>query len=105
MSSVPTIAGIQATVASYYDLSVPELISASRAARIAWPRQVAIHLVRELTHASLHAIGAAFGGRNHATVLHACKRVSERVKTDAEASSHIAELSAMIRNDDADRGD
>jgi chromosomal replication initiator protein len=105
ISSVPTVAGIQATVASYYELSVPELISASRAARIAWPRQVAIHLVRELTHASLHAIGAAFGGRNHATVLHACKRVSERVKTDAEASNHVAELSAMIRNPDADRGD
>ena len=56
-----------------------ELVSAGRTARIAWPRQVAIHLARDLTDASLSAIGEAFGGRNHATVLHACKRVAERI--------------------------
>ena len=73
-----SITDIQASVAGYYQLSVPELVSSSRAARISWPRQVAIHLTRELTNHSLHTIGDAFG-RNHATVLHACKRVSERM--------------------------
>ena len=75
-------------------LTVAELISAIRTARIAWPRQVAIHLARELTHASLPAIGAAFGGRNHATVLHACKRVSERRHTPIHRSATSSPTSA-----------
>jgi chromosomal replication initiator protein len=100
-----TIAEIQGSVASYYELSVAELISASRAARISWPRQVAIHLARKLTAASLHEIGEAFGGRNHATVLHACKRVSERLTSNPEVGSQLLELSAMIPNRRGDRHD
>jgi chromosomal replication initiator protein len=72
------------------------LISSVRTARIAWPRQVAIHLSRELTHASLPAIGAAFGGRNHATVLHACKRVAERVHSDQQIGDELADLTAAV---------
>ncbi|MGB0097577.1 MAG: chromosomal replication initiator protein DnaA [Solirubrobacteraceae bacterium] len=104
-SEVAAIGDIQASVASYYELSVPELICASRAARISWPRQVAIHLARELTAASLHEIGQAFGGRNHATVLHACKRVSERLSTDPEVTDQLLTLSAMIRAGHRDRHD
>jgi chromosomal replication initiator protein len=103
-SRSPSISDVQGVVASYYELSVDALISPSRIARIAWPRQVAIHLTRELTDSSLHAIGAAFGGRNHATVLHACKRVSERVATSAQADNDVRQLFEMIRDHDADRG-
>jgi chromosomal replication initiator protein len=95
---------IRSSVASYYELTVPELISSSRAARIAWPRQVAIHLARQLTDASLHAIGEAFGGRNHATVLHACKRVSERLMESTDAANDVRELDITIRSARVDRG-
>ncbi len=70
-----SIDAIQQAVAGHYDLTPAQLTSASRAARVSWPRQLAIHLSRELTGSSLNEIGQAFGGRNHATVLHACKRV------------------------------
>jgi chromosomal replication initiator protein len=60
---------------------------------------VAIHLTRELTHASLPAIGGAFGGRNHATVLHACKRVAERVHTDQQVGDELADLAAAVRDE------
>jgi chromosomal replication initiator protein len=94
---------IQASVAAHYELSVDELVSAGRAARLAWPRQVAIHLSRQLTHASLNAIGAAFGGRNHATIIHACKRVAERVQTDPEAAAEVAQLSSSLAAGQGDR--
>jgi chromosomal replication initiator protein len=90
--SAPTIARIQSVVASHYGISVAELVSTGRTTRVAWPRHVAIHLARELTSDSLPAIGRAFGGRNHATVLHACKRVSERLRTDPDVNSELAEL-------------
>ncbi len=99
----PSISDIQASVASHYELTVAELASPSRTARIAWPRQVAIHLARELSGCSLQAIGDAFGGRNHATVLHACKRVSERLLSDPGAGEEVAGLNALLCNRDSDR--
>src|SRR5581483_11693232 len=66
-----TVQKIQTIVAGRHQISIDELVSTSRAARVAWPRQVAMYLARELTKASLNDIGAAFGGRNHATILHA----------------------------------
>lgn len=98
-----SIKRIQSAVASYYDVTVDQLLSPSRAARIAWPRQMAIHLARELTTDSLQAIGAAFGGRNHATVLHACKRVSQRMAETPETTYDIRELTAAISRGGADR--
>lgn len=98
-----SIEDIQRVVASHYGLSVRELISSMRTARIAWPRQVAIHLTRELTHASLPAIGSAFGGRNHATVLHACKRVSERLNTDPQVGGELADLTEAVLSEQGDR--
>ena len=98
-----SVGDIQHAVASYYRLALPELTSSSRAASVAWPRQVAIHLARTLTGASLHAIGDAFGGRNHATVLHACKRVSERMNLDQQAVHEIDELTNIISRGRVDR--
>jgi chromosomal replication initiator protein len=91
-SRVLSIQAIQTIVAAHYKLSVDELLSTSRAARVAWPRQIAIYLSRELTDASLHTIGDAFGGRNHATVLHACKRVGELTKADPDKASDLDSL-------------
>ena len=91
-----SVGDIQNAVASYYGLALAQLISSSRAAGIIWPRQVAIHLARSFTDASLNAIGEAFGGRNHATVLHACKRVTERMDLDQQAVHEIEELTTII---------
>jgi chromosomal replication initiator protein len=98
-----SIAHVQSVVAARYQLSVKELVSASRTARIAWPRQLAIQLSRDLTDQSLQAIGEAFGGRNHATVLHACKRVSDRLAQDQDLALDIAELTEAINKRQADR--
>jgi chromosomal replication initiator protein len=87
---------IQQAVAGHYQLTPAQLTSASRAARVSWPRQLAIHLSRELTDSSLNEIGQAFGGRNHATVLHACKRVEERVNNDQQAVQELDELRELI---------
>jgi chromosomal replication initiator protein len=99
-----SIEQIQATVASRYDLAVSDLVSPSRAARIAWPRQLAIYLAREFTGTSLQTIGDAFGGRNHATVLHACKRVSERLAGDQQLCEELTELKAAVSGTRDDRG-
>jgi chromosomal replication initiator protein len=95
----PTIGEIQTTVASRYDVAVSDLCSGRRTAQIAWARQVAIYLTRELTASPLQTIGEAFGGRNHATVLHACRRVSERLATDHEAGVEIDDLRTSIVDD------
>ena len=99
----PSIETIQAAVAAHTKSQSRSSSRASRAVRIAWPRQVAIHLARELTTSSLNVIGEAFGGRNHATVLHACKRVSERVLADPEAAGELDSLARSLSARQADR--
>ncbi len=99
----PSIGDVQTVVAAQYSLSVAELVSPTRAARVAWPRQLAIHLARELTGASLQAIGEAFGGRNHATVLHACKRVAERLADDQQITTELDALATAVADQGADR--
>ena len=94
---------IQQAVASYYGLALTQLTSSSRAASVTWPRQVAIHLARSMTGSSLQAIGDAFGGRNHATVLHACRRVSERMDIDQQAVDEVEELTNIIDRSRPDR--
>ncbi len=85
-----TIAEIQAAACEHFGLSSEELLSAARVARVAWPRQVAMYLARELTGQSLPAIGREFGGRDHTTVMHACRRTSARIAAD-EASREAVE--------------
>jgi chromosomal replication initiator protein len=99
-----TIAEIQMVVAERFGLTVEQLVSSSRAAKVTWPRQLAIALVRDLTGASLPAIGREFGGRNHTTILHACKRVSDRLKTDQQAVEDITRLRRQLSTDPDDRG-
>jgi chromosomal replication initiator protein len=102
-TGTPGIHEIQRAVASHFGISVAELISERRTASVVWPRQVAIHLARELTAASLPVIGSEFGGRNHATVLHACKRVCERISADPDIGSELAQLADEIRTQRTDR--
>ena len=87
-----TIAEIQAAACEHFGLSATELLSSTRAARIAWPRQVAMFLARELTDESLPAIGRQFGGRDHTTVLHACRRASARIATDDASREAVEKL-------------
>ena len=77
-----TIENIQRTVAEYYKLRVSDLLSPGRSRSLARPRQVAMALAKELTRHSLPEIGDAFGGRDHTTVLHACKRIRELRDTE-----------------------
>ena len=100
----PSIPAIQTTVAAHFGISVKTLISPSRAASVAWPRQVAMHLTRLLTDASLPAIGEAFGGRSHATVVHACRRVADQLSIDEKAATVVATLTTDILETN-DRGD
>jgi chromosomal replication initiator protein len=72
-----TIENIQKTVADYYKLRIADLLSKRRSRSVARPRQVAMALAKELTTHSLPEIGDGFGGRDHTTVMHACKRVRE----------------------------
>ena len=77
-----TVAEIQAATCELFGISAEELLSGSRAARVAWPRQIAMYLSREMTGQSLLAIGQQFGGRDHTTVLHACRRAIARINSD-----------------------
>ncbi len=90
------IADIQSAVADFFHLTPTDLASSSRAAAVAWPRHLAIALARELTTEPLTAIGAAFGGRSHATVLNACRRVSDKIAGDRDAAGELAALRAIL---------
>jgi chromosomal replication initiator protein len=92
-----TLEEIQAATCERLGITPEVLSSPDRSARVAWARQVAMYLARELTDATLPAIGRAFGGRNHTTVLHACRRASERIATDAEAHELVRSLTAELQ--------
>jgi chromosomal replication initiator protein len=77
-----SIENIQKTVADYYKIKVSEMYSKKRTRNVARPRQIAMALAKELTQLSLPDIGDAFGGRDHTTVLHACRKIAE-LKTDS----------------------
>lgn len=72
-----TIDNIQKTVAEYYKIKVADLLSKRRSRSVARPRQLAMALAKELTNHSLPEIGDAFGGRDHTTVLHACRKIEQ----------------------------
>jgi chromosomal replication initiator protein len=93
-----TVEAIQDATAQAFGLTREELLSSSRAARLAWPRQVAMYLAREHTGETLPAIGARFAGRNHTTVLHACKRTAQRIAADPEAFDFVRRLTDQLRS-------
>ena len=95
-SRVPSLADITAAACHHFDLTPAELVSSSRVPRIAWPRQIAMYLARELTASSLPAIGRHFGGRDHTTVLHACRRTTSRISSDPAARTAVDNVRAQL---------
>jgi chromosomal replication initiator protein len=91
-----TVAEIQQRTAEAFGISVDALLSSTRAGAVAWPRHIAMYLARELTSQSLPAIGDAFGGRSHTTVLHACKRTAQRIADDPEAFEVVRRLTQTL---------
>jgi chromosomal replication initiator protein len=91
-----SIENIQKTVADYFNVRVADLKSKRRNRQIARPRQIAMALAKELTSMSLPDIGDAFGGRDHTTVIHACKKVVELTRTDSKINEDYASLQKIL---------
>jgi chromosomal replication initiator protein len=92
-----SIDNIQKTVADYYKIKVAEMYSKKRVRSLARPRQIAMALAKELTPMSLPEIGEAFGGRDHTTVLHACRKVNELVEADHMVARDHSLLMQILR--------
>ena len=93
---VPSIATIQDAACAHFSLTREELLSRSRAERVVWPRQAAMYLCKELTEHSLPTIARAFAGRDHTTVLYACKRVAAHIAVSPPAYNDIEVLTASL---------
>lgn len=92
-----TIEQIQRKVAEHYDVRLADMTSKRRPANIAFPRQVAMYLARELTNSSLNDIGDAFGGKDHGTVIHACKLIKRRIDEDEKTRHTIKMLDSQLQ--------
>lgn len=91
-----TIENIQKTTAEYYKIRVADLLSKRRNRSVARPRQIAMALSKELTGHSLPEIGDAFGGRDHTTVLHACRKISDLRKTEQKIKEDYNNLGKIL---------
>lgn len=92
-----SIDNIQKTVADYYRLKIAELLSKKRTRNLTRPRQIAMALARELTSMSLPEIGNSFGGKDHSTVIHACKTVAELRSSDTSVDADYKILLQTLR--------
>jgi chromosomal replication initiator protein len=99
----PTIARVQELTCAAFEVSRDELLSAARNSRLAWARQVAMYLARRHTGATLPAIGEQFGGRNHTTVMYACRKAGERLARDPAAQALVHDLERRLTQPPADR--
>ena len=93
-----TIENIQKTVADYYKIKVSEMYSRKRSRNVARPRQVAMALAKELTQLSLPDIGEAFGGRDHTTVLHACRKIADLRSSNSDITRDVNSLLKVLRS-------
>jgi chromosomal replication initiator protein len=96
-SSRITVDAIQKVVAQYYNITQADMRSKRRTEAVAFPRQVAMYLSRELTDHSLPEIGEMFGGRDHATVIHACQKIQRLIESDRSFAHTIEELKRLIK--------
>jgi chromosomal replication initiator protein len=92
-----SIDAIQKAVAEHFDVRLADMTSRRRPASIAFPRQIAMFLSRSLTKGSLMEIGEAFGGRDHGTVIHACKKVAERIDDQSGLRETLARIESQLR--------
>ncbi len=88
---------IQKRVAEHFDIRLADMTSKRRPENIAFPRQVAMFLARQLTESSLNTIGEAFGGRDHGTVLHACRLVKDRMEIDSNVRQVVHYLEKQLQ--------
>ena len=88
---------IQEEVANFYKISVADMISKKRPKEIAYPRQIAMYLIREITGKSLPAIGKEFGGRDHTTVIYAHKQISDKMKTDTSLQKEMDTIKSQLK--------
>jgi len=93
-----SIENIQKTVADYFKIRVADLLSKRRSRSIARPRQIAMALAKELTNHSLPEIGDAFGGRDHTTVLHGCRRIIALRETENRVNEDYVNLLRTLTN-------
>jgi chromosomal replication initiator protein len=93
-----TMANIQKTVAEYFQIRVSDVLSPKRSRSIARPRQIAMTLAKEMTNHSLPEIGEAFGGRDHTTVMHANRKISELKESDPRVAEDYANLLRILTN-------
>ncbi|WP_239253813.1 chromosomal replication initiator protein DnaA [Listeria ilorinensis] len=96
-STVITIKDIQEAVGEYFHIRLEDFKAKKRTKSIAFPRQIAMYMSRELTDASLPKIGDEFGGRDHTTVIHAHEKISQMVKNDQVLKNDIAEIEKNLR--------
>jgi chromosomal replication initiator protein len=87
---------IQKKVAEHFDIRLADMTSKRRPENIAFPRQIAMYLSRELTENSLSTIGEAFGGRDHGTVLHACRLVKGRMEVDSNVRHVVSYIEKQL---------
>jgi chromosomal replication initiator protein len=87
---------IQKKVAEHFDIRLADMTSKRRPENIAFPRQIAMYLSRQLTESSLSVIGEAYGGRDHGTVLHACRLVKDRMEVDANVRQVVSYLEKQL---------
>ena len=92
-----TIEKIKEIVASYFRLKLEDLIAKKRTRNVAYPRQIAMYLAREMTDSSLPRIGEVFGGRDHTTVIHAYEKISKERADDAKLDQTIKELTKRVQ--------
>ncbi len=88
---------IQQVVSDYYSISVESLLSQRRTMEITYPRQIAMYLCKEMTEASLKSIGRSFGGRDHTTVISACKKIAADTESDSKLAVILEDLQKRIK--------
>lgn len=94
---VITVDLIQSVVASHFGVNVADMKAKKRTRALAFPRQIAMYLTRELTDSSLPEIGEAFGGRDHSTVIHACEKIKQEAANNPSLSQTLRELTQKIQ--------
>jgi chromosomal replication initiator protein len=88
---------IQEVVSQRYNLKISDMKARKRTDAVAFPRQIAMYLCRDLTSSSLPEIGNAFGGRDHTTVIHAINKIEKKIKTEQDFSVTIESLIQQIK--------
>ena len=97
MEKIISIDQIQRKLSDYYDIRMADMKSSRRPRAIAYPRQLAMYLSRNMTRRSLNEIGEAFGGRDHTTVLHACQKIENQITIDKHLHNTLSYLEKEIR--------